>query len=51
VISSPHRAETSPDGGFVRQGYGVHDEHLVRIKCRNDPDNSFRLNHDINRRD
>jgi len=35
------------DGGRVRQNYGLNHDRLAAIKGRYDPDNLFRLNHNI----
>jgi FAD/FMN-containing dehydrogenase len=50
----PHLADSrytnfmsADDTGFVRQGYGSNYERLVQIKRDYDPDNLFRLNHNI----
>jgi hypothetical protein len=40
---------SADDAGFVRQGYGANYERLAQVKrdCDCDPDNFFRLNHNI----
>lgn len=50
----PHLSERSytnflsaDDTGLVRQGYGENYDRLVQVKNRYDPDNLFRLNHNI----
>jgi len=38
---------SADDTGFVRQGYGGNYERLVKVKREYDPDNLFRLNHNV----
>jgi hypothetical protein len=38
---------SADDAGFVRQGYGANYERLAQVKRACDPDNFFRLNHNI----
>ena len=38
---------SADDAGFVRQAYGENYERLVQVKREYDPDNLFRLNHNI----
>jgi FAD/FMN-containing dehydrogenase len=38
---------SADDAAYVRQGYGANYERLVQVKRSYDPDNVFRLNHNI----
>ena len=38
---------SADDTGFMRQGYGLNYDRLVKVKHAYDPDNLFRLNHNI----
>ena len=38
---------SADDAGFVRQAYGENYQRLVQVKRQYDPDNLFRLNHNI----